>query len=342
MSHHIGIDVHDNLSTLQHMDEEGYLGFQMTIPTEKEEFARVLDKLDQPTTITFEAGRNYFWLYEFFSQHPKVIKTNVVDARRSRNIASELSTLAGYGRAKNDMIDAEMLAEESRRGLVPCIHVPTAKQMEQRTFNRHRIDLTAQRTRMVNKMQGFLRLRGIGIKTGELTGNPESQKDVFSLLRKYDSIVLNHYICLIKHIENFIVECDESLDHLLPLSHPQLKIITSAPGFGPVLGRTVYTEILDIAYFNTDRSIVNYSGLAPIVNESNRKKGRICLNHFTNHYLKYAFVEAAHHASTHIKYRKKYELDVKKHGKIRAKLNLARRLAKTVYWMLVRQQLFRQ
>jgi transposase len=341
MTHHIGIDVHDDFSTLQHMDNEGCLGLSITIPTEKEEFARILDSLDVPVTITFEAGRNYFWLHDFFSKHPKVSLVNVVDARRSRKIAEELATQAGYGRAKNDRIDAEMCGHETRRGLAPCIHVPTADQLEKRTFNRHRMDLTKQRTRIVNKMHGLLRLRGIRIKTVELTDNLDSQKEVLASLTKFDSIVLNHHLVLIKQIEDQIIECDHFLDLLLPLSDPQLQLIITAPGFGSVLSRTVHTEILDIAYFNAPKSLINYAGLAPVENESNHKKGDVHLNRYTNHYLKYAFVEAAHHASTHPKYRRKYQLDVKKHGKTRAKLNLARRLAKAVYWMLVRQQPFK-
>ena len=49
---------------------------------------------------------------------------------------------------------------------------------------------------------------------------------------------------------------------------------------------------------------------------------------------------AAHAARTHPKYRRKYDRDVKKYGKTIAKLNLARRIAKAVYWMLTRQQPF--
>jgi len=131
------------------------------------------------------------------------------------------------------------------------------------------------------------------------------------------------------------------LDKILPSSHPQIKLLMTLPGIWPVLARIIYTEILNIKYFEAPKYLTSYSGLAPIEHESNGKKGPIKLNRYSNHYLKYAFVEAAHHARTHYRYQRKYELDVKKHGKIRAKLNLARRLTKAVYWMLTRQQPFK-
>ena len=87
---------------------------------------------------------------------------------------------------------------------------------------------------------------------------------------------------------------------------------------------------------------MSYSGLAPVMKESAGKKGTIKLNRFCNYYLKYAFIGAAHSARHHPRYKRKYEQDVKRHGKIIAKLNLARRLAKAVYWMLTRQQPFRE
>ncbi len=120
-----------------------------------------------------------------------------------------------------------------------------------------------------------------------------------------------------------------------------MKILASHPGIGPVFSRTILSEIFDIRYFNEPKYLVSYAGLAPIENVSaGRKKGRIRLNRHCNYYLKYAFVSAANSARLYPKYRRKYEIDVKKHGKMIAKLNLARRIVKNIYWMLTRQQPF--
>jgi len=342
MIYHTGIDTHHRYSFFQHMDTDGAIGISERVATNRDAINELLAQLDDPTTITIEAGRNYWWLHELFAQHPMVSQVNVVDPRRSRKLASELSVLSGYGRAKNDYIDAEMLAEQTRRGLAPTIHVPSVEQLEQRTLCRHRFNSVMQRTRAKNLIHAILELHGHSATIADLV-TPSATSDQFlALLPGYVAFIVEQFVARIKLLDQQIASSETRLAQLLPESQPQMKIVLSAPGFGPVLSRMVLTEMLDIAYFKEPKYLISYAGLAPIANESAGRKGSIKLNKQCNHYLKYAFVEAAHNARDNLNYRRKYELDVKKQGNIIAKLNLARRLAKTVYWMLTRQQLYRR
>jgi transposase len=322
------------------MDSEGTIGLSERIATDPACMNRLLAQLDEPTTITLEAGRNYWWLHEFFANHPMVSEVHVVDPRRSRKLASELSVLSGYGRAKNDFIDAEMLAEQTRRGLSPTIHVPTAEQLQKRTLCRHRFTSVVNRTRSKNMIHAILDFHGFSVKMADLLLPSVGTEQFLASLPAYVSFMVEQLVARIKLLDQQIASCETQLDRLLPASHPQMKIMMSAPGYGIVLARIVITEILAIAYFKAPKYLISYSGLAPIDNESAGRKGSITLNKQCNYYLKYALVEAAHNAREHPNYRRKYDLDVKRHGKIIAKLNLARRLAKTVYWMLARQQLY--
>ena len=341
MNYHAGLDAHDRNSFFQHMDVDGTIGLSEWVATDPDSINDLLAQLDEPTTITFEAGRNYWWLHELFANHPMVSQVKVVDPRRSRKLASELSVLSGYGRAKNDFIDAEMLAEQSRRELAPAIHVPTADQLEMRTLCRHRFNSVINRTRAKNLIHAMLDLHGFSTTITDLL-KPSANRDQFmTSLPGYVGFIIEQLVARIKLFDNQIASCESRLDQLLPASQPQMKIVMSAPGFGIVLSRMVYTEILDISYFKEPKYLISYSGLAPVDNESAGRKGSIKLNKHCNYYLKYAFIEAAHNARDNPRYRRKYDLDVNRHGKIIAKLNLARRLANTVYWMLTRQQLYR-
>ena len=131
------------------------------------------------------------------------------------------------------------------------------------------------------------------------------------------------------------------VDVIVVALQPVRSVRVEVVPIGIVLARIIYTEILDIAYFKEPKYLVSYSGLAPIENESAGRKGPIILNRYCNYYLKYAFVEAAHNSSDFKKHTRKYELDIKKHGKIIAKVNLARRIVKAVYWMLTHQQSYK-
>jgi len=269
-------------------------------------------------------------------------RVNVVDPRRSRKLAEELSVISGYGRAKNDRIDAEMLADQTRRGLSPTIHVPTPAQLETRSLNRHRYTLIINRTRSENSIQSLLAMHGVKTTNNDLLTKPDWKEKNMQKVPDYVRFIIEQLLDQIVFLNKQIDPCERELDKRLPLSHPQMKILLSVPGIGIILGRTIYTEIMDISYFKEPKYLVSYSGLAPIANESGDRKGHVKLNRHCNHYLKYAFVMAAHHACGHVNYHKKYEHDVKKHGKTIAKLNLARRMTKTVYWMLTRQQLYKK
>ncbi len=336
--YYTGLDAHPKKSQLQHMDETGALGLAMKIPTTRDGFNKFLSKLDSPTRVTLEASCCYWWLHEFLTSHPKVSHVNVVDPRRSRQLSSELSVQYGYGRAKNDRIDTEMMAHEDRLGLAPAIHVPTAKQLEARTLNRHRLVLRIEKTMAANRIYGLLCMHGVLCQAAQLVDQATFREQLLQPLPNYVKVIVEHFITQIRLYRQQMQLCDEQLDLVLPLGHPDLQLLLSVPGFGPVLSRIVYTEILNIHYFDAPKHLISYSGLAPFASESAGKKGISKLNRHCNYYLKYAFVEAAHHASKHPHHKHQYQHDVKHYGKIIAKLNLARRLAKSVYWMLIRQQ----
>jgi transposase len=340
MIYHTGCDAHNKTCNFQHISDDGAIGLKMRVNTNEDSIHRFLDLLDAPTTMALEAGRNYWWLSQLFEAHPKVTKVHVVDPRRSRKLAEELSVISGYGRAKNDRIDAEMLADQTRRGLSPTIHVPTPSQLETRSLNRHRYTLIINRTRFENSVQSLLAMHGVKTTNNNLLTKPDWKEKIMQRVPDYVRFIIEQLLAQIVFLNEHIEPCERELNKRLPNSHPQIKILISVPGIGIILARTIYTEIMDINYFKEPKYLVSYSGLAPIANESGDRKGCVKLNRHCNYYLKYAFIMAAHHASGHVNYHKKYEYDVKKHGKTIAKLNLARRITKTVYWMLTRQQLY--
>lgn len=340
---HTGCDVHDNFCVFQHMSEDGALGLSKTVATNRDSILAFLDKLDNLTTLTMEAGREYWWLYQLFESHPIISLTNVVDPRRSEKLSTELSVQAGYGRARNDRIDAEMLAEQTRRGLAPIIYVPTEAQLELRLWTRLRVTLMVEITRAKNRVHAILAFFGVKLSAKDLFESTDSitTRKALQQMPQFAQEIVRLFLQQIRLLEKQIPLCDKELERLLPEEHPLMVILLTVPGIGPVLARIILAEILDIGYFRAPRYLISYGGLAPIEESSADKRGVVKLNRHCNHWLKYALVEAAHHASTHPRYRRKYEQDVKRLGKQLAKLNLARRLVKAIYWMLTRQEPFR-
>lgn len=338
---YIGLDVHEKYTQIQAMDETGFLAMSENIPTTAESLAAFFDQLPDRAVVSMEAGRNYWWISQFLNSLSIVDDVRVVDPRRCRNLSREYSVRYGYGRAKTDRIDAEMLAQIHREGHSPAIHLPTQDQLEWRTLVRHRLDLVRQSTAVGARLQGLLSMHGCHISTRSLVDDFQSQLNALASTPAYVLSILHHLVSQIRLYQKQIQRCERGLSRCLPSTHPQIHLLMTAPGIGIVLARTILSEIMSIDHFETSKHLMSYTGLAPIENTSGGKKGIIELNPHCNYYLKYAFIQAAHTARFHTKYRRKYNQDAKRHGKTRAKINLARRLVKAVYWMLTRQEPFR-
>lgn len=343
MGYYTGCDAHTNSCYFQHMDEDGSLGLTDRVPTDKVGIDRFLSQLDKPTVMVLEAGRNWWWLSQYFKGHRMVSKVEIIDPRRGRKIASELSVQSGYGRAKNDRIDAEMCAEMSRRKIAPLIYPPTEEQLERRSINRFRQSLVWDRSAHKSYIHALEAFYNFKLNMKELQISPTSTiEKLDKSINSYVRMMLKETATQIISLNTSINECEKLLCKLFPKNSFDIKILRSHPGIDTVLARTILSEILDIRNFKDHpKYLVSYSGLAPFESESDGKKGIIKLNRHCNYYLKYAFMEAGHLARTHPRYKRKYDVDVKKHGKVRAKINLARRITKAVYWMLTRQELFR-
>lgn len=336
-----GLDCHKQHIQFQHMSEDGYLMNNASITTSASALSSLFDALDGPTHVTLEAGRNWWWITQLLLDHPQVSDVSVVDARRSRHLAKELSVRSGYGRAKTDRIDAEMLAEQTRHHLAPRIYIPSFEQLQRRSIVRYRSDLVHQHTSWVCILQSLFALHGLRLSTRSLIKSWQEQLPHLNVLSEPLLFLVEQRVEQIKQLREHIKRCNDYIEQLIPESEPRLKQLSTLPGIGPVLSRQIDTEIITIERFDADRHLISYSGLAPIESESAGRKGLIKLNPHCNYYLKNAFVMAAHCARHHVKYHSKYQRDLKRRGKKIAKINLARKLVKAVYWMLTRQQPFK-
>jgi len=337
---YVGLDVHQNHIQVQHMTEDGALGLSTRIRTSADDLLLMLSKLPASLSVSLEAGRNHWWISQLLEHHEKVSRIQVVDPWRNRNIAKELSIQKGYGRAKNDRIDAEMLGEANRLQLSPWIHLPTPDQLEKRSLSRHRLMLVQSTNSLSARVQALVSMHGLTSSTAALLKDLELS--TVAHLPAYVSFLMKQLLDQIRFLQEQIHFCECELDKVLPKTEETIRLLLTVPGIGIVTARIIVTEILSISYFQSPKYLISYSGLAPIEHDSDGSKGIIKLNRHCNYFLKYAFLTAAHGARRHVNYYRKYDRDVKKYDKIRAKINLGRKIIKAVYWMLTRQQPFKE
>jgi transposase len=245
--------------------------------------------------------------------------------------------------AKTDRIDAWVLAELSRRDLVPAIWLPDPAVRAERERARWRLHLVRHRTALKNRIHATLLTFGHPCPVADLFGVAGRQLLADLHLPEPWAGDVAAALALIDDLDEQINGCEAAL-RIFGADHPYVPLLTTVPGIGPVLGYTIAAEIGDIARFSTPKKLVGYTGLCPIVRQSGRKDHRHSLAKNGPKYLRWALIEAATHAARHPVYAERYQRTRARLGKQRgakiARIDLARRLAEAIWHMLTTNQPF--
>jgi transposase len=244
---------------------------------------------------------------------------------------------------KTDRIDAWVLAELSRRDLVPAIWLPTPGIRGERERARWRLHLVRHRTALKNRVHATLVAFGKPCPVSDLFGTKGRQ-----LLERLDvpEPWAGNLLAAIRMIDDLDEEIHaiEAELRRLGADHPYVPLLMTAPGIGWVLGYTIASEIGDITRFGSPKKLCGYTGLCPRVDQSGKRDRRGSLAKNGPKYLRWALIEAATHAAQHPAYRDHDQRTKARLGKQRgakvARVEIARKLTEAIWYMLVKQQPF--
>jgi transposase len=244
---------------------------------------------------------------------------------------------------KTDRIDAWVLAELSRRELVPAIWLPDPHVRAERERARWRLHLVRHRSSLKQRVHAVLLAHGKPCPVSDLFGvSGRRLLARLALPEPWDGNV-QASLRLIDQLDEEIASCEGELRRL-GADHRYVPLLLTVPGIGWVLAYTIAAELGDIDRFPTPRKLAGYSGLCPRVYQSGESDRRGPLAKNGPRYLRWALVEAATHACTAAIYRDRYQRTKTRVGKQRggkvAQVDLARRLAEAIWHMLTRNQPF--
>ena len=145
-------------------------------------------------------------------------------------------------------------------------------------------------------------------------------------------------------IDHRIAQLDEIIGNLTAEYESQLSLLCTIPGIDRRIAITILSEIgTDMAEFGSSKRLCNWAGLAPANNQSAGKKKSVRISR-AGVYLKPALVEAAHAAvkSTEKQpyYRIKYERLMRRRGKKRAIIAIARMILTAIFAILSTGEVF--
>jgi transposase len=207
---------------------------------------------------------------------------------------------------KTDRIDAWVLAELSRRDLVPAIWLPAFEQRQERERARWRLFLVRKRSSLKHRVHAQLLAFGYSCPVSDLFGvKGRALLERLDFPEPWRSGVLAA-IALIDELDRQISEIERELK-ALGADHRYVSLLQTVPGIAWVLGYTIAAEIGDIARFASPAKLTGYTGLCPRVYQSGSTDRRGPLTHAGPKYLRWALIEAATHACRHELYRDRYQ-----------------------------------
>jgi transposase len=244
---------------------------------------------------------------------------------------------------KTDKIDAWVLAELSRRELVPAIWLPSFELRAERERARWRLFLVRKRSSLKHRVHAQLLAFGHACPVSDLFGR--TGRELLGRLEfpePWRSGVLAA-VAMIEDLDAQITEIDRQLK-AVGVDHRYIPRLMTVPGIAWVLGYTIAAEIGDIRRFSSPTKLCGYTGLCPKVHQSGAMDRRGRLTHAGPKYLRWALMEAATHACRHPHYSERYQRNKRRLGKQRgpkvAQVDVARRLAEAIWHMLTRNQDF--
>ena len=330
---YLGIDYHKKDSFVTALDENGKKLFHGRLPSQTDAFKAILRTLPAPFKAVIEASRTWQVMYEILEELG--VPTEVAHAMRVRAIAEV--------QIKTDARDSEILAYLLKANLIPKIHVPQKKTRLLRILVRQRLYLVQTRTRLKNRVHHLLDRNRIP--------NP-GHSDLFcgAGLKYIKTVALldTERLCLermLAHLD-FLQSQVKELDALIQKkigSLPEAKLLESLPGVGGVFSALMALEIDSIERFQDAAHLASYAGLVPRTYASGDYSHQGSLVTGSNHFLKWAFLEAAWSATNKSAYCRHYFEKIKKRlGSKSAIVALARRLVQIAYSILKEKRLYEE
>ena len=343
---YIGCDVHKDYSVFRILESSGQMGPVIRIKHESGELERFLSTLAPGSPVAVEACGSWMW-----------ITGKLEAAGLVPHLADPLKVKQRIaGSTRTDATDAAGLAQLLGAGTLPEVWMATPVIRDMRGLVRCRLGLRSHQTSFKNRIHGVLNQYGLKNWVEEEEGIDihdwfavKAQAQLMKAIEQLPSAsqeAMRQQWLAVKDLERRIKSLELAMEARMG-KLGWLRLLQTMPGVGKILGATIWVEIGDVRRFPSAQHLARYAGLVPQVQSSGGKTWRGPTPKDCNHYLKWAFVEAA---NTIVARQSKWENKhihvvglyrrVKATTKLsgKAKVAVARHLAEASWWILTRKK----
>jgi transposase len=330
---HVGLDLSRKRLDYCALAGDGQLVSAAAVPPDADGLRQLAARLPAPVSAAVESMNGARFVHDQLELHGWQVE--IADALKVKGLAP----LA----CKTDRIDARVLAELSRRDLVPAIWLPDPTVRAERERARFRLHLVRHRSSLKHRIHATLLAFGHPCPVSDLFGvSGRALLKRIALPEPWAGDV-EVALRLIDDLDQQISGCERQLRQS-GADHRYVPLLTTCPGIAWILGYTIAAEIGEIGRFPSPTKLSGYTGLCPRVYQSGDRDRRGPISKQGPKYLRWALIEAATHACRHPIYRERYQKTKTRLGKQRgakvAQVDLARRLSHAIWHMLTNNQPF--
>ncbi len=297
---------------------------------------------------------------------------NILETRGLRVVIANPKWVSAVKGEKDDSKDSKWIGELFRIGIVKSSYIPTKDIRILRELTRYRYKLTCMKSSEKNRFQNAFTVCNVALDSvvSDMFGKSATaitdyliSDQVFdaehcvsllqrSLKKKADAVVESidgfsitneqkERICIVRDhlsdIQNFIDRVDSCINRMVVPYESAIALLCTVPGIDRNSAIVIISEIgTDMTQFGSSKRLCRWAGLTPGRNESAGKKKSVRISR-AGVYLKPALVQVAHAAVKDNKspyYKLKYEKLVKRRGKKRSIIAIARMILTAVYSLL--------
>jgi transposase len=337
---YIAFDAHKHYTLASVARADGHVVQEERIAHDRGALHEFLRSRERGAPVAVETVGNWYWIVDEIEAAG--CRPKLVHARKAKLMMGAIN--------KTDRLDARGLNLLQRNGTLPTVWIPPGELRDQRELPRTRMVLVRQRAQLKNRIHATLAKYALhDIPVADLFGvrGRALLRERLTQLPAHTAYATGR---LLAQVEQLTGEVDEFEDRLASVFKPTAPIqqLMTLPGVGLILAVVIALEVGEVSRFPSAEKLAGYSGTTPRVHASGGKTRYGRLRPDVNRYLKWAYIEAANaiclgrRRKPHRHVSRLYERVARRKGHATAIGAVARHLAEATYWMLSKEEPYRE
>ena len=337
---YIAFDAHKHYTLASVVRPDGRLVREQRLPHERGVLQQFLARCEPGSPVAVETIGNWYWIVDEIEAAGCLPR--LVHARKAKLMMGEIN--------KTDKLDARGLNRLQRSGTLPTVWIPPGELRDQRDLPRTRMVLVRQRTQLKNRIHATLAKYALhDLEVSDVFGvhGRALLRERFERLPSHTGYASRQLLGQIEELGRQVRALETRIRVTFKLT-PAIQRLLTLPGVGLTLAVVIALEVGDVARFASAEKLAAYAGTTPRVHASGGKTRFGPPRPDVNRYLKWAFVEAANviclrrGRAPHCHVSHLYDRIARRKGHAKAIGAVARHLAEATYWMLSRQEPYRE